>query len=103
MSVKMYDGQPFDALVQNGITVVDSFAEWCGPCKMIAPIFSKLAGEMSDVQFVKIDTDKHSAIARHFGITSIPTLMIFKNGELVANRMGFMPEPMLRNWIQSVM
>lgn len=101
MSVKMYGGENFDELVQNGVTIVDFYADWCGPCKMIAPVFAKLADELGSIQFVKLNVDNHPQIAQRFQVVSIPTLLIFKNGQLVDKKMGFMPEPLLRSWVES--
>lgn len=70
--------------------VVDFFAEWCGPCKMIAPILEGLASEMSGkVKIVKVDIDQHQDLAIRFGVQTIPNLLFFKNGEVVDQVVGF--------------
>lgn len=85
----------FDELIKNDLVLVDFFATWCGPCKMIAPILEELEG----IDVVKVDVDESPDIARKFGIMSVPTLMIFKNGELRSSQSGAMPKAILENWI----
>ena len=82
--------------------VVDFNATWCGPCKMLGPVLEKLSGEMADrASFYGVDVDENSDLAEEFGIMSIPTLVILKNGEKVAERLGFAPEPILKSWLES--
>lgn len=95
MAVVHGNEKNFDELIKNDLVLVDFFATWCGPCKMIAPILE----ELEDIDIVKVDVDESPALARKFGIMSVPTLMIFKNGELKASQSGAMPKPMLENWI----
>ena len=81
--------------------VVDFWAAWCGPCKMMAPIFEKAAAEFEpNMRFLKVDTDAEQSIAAQFGISSIPTLMIFRKGAVVAQRAGAMDSATLRNWLR---
>ena len=80
--------------------VVDFWAEWCGPCKMIAPALEEIAGTMGDkVKIVKLNVDENPATASKYGIMSIPTLMIFKNGELASRQVGAAPKQKLEQWI----
>ena len=82
--------------------VVDFNATWCGPCKMLGPVLEKLSGEMADkASFYGVDVDVNSDLAEEFGVMSIPTLVILKNGEKVAERLGFAPEPILKSWLES--
>ena len=82
--------------------VVDFNATWCGPCKMLGPVLEKLSGEMADkASFYGVDVDENSDLAEAFGVMSIPTLVILKNGEKVAERLGFAPEPILKSWLES--
>ena len=82
--------------------LVDFWAPWCGPCKMVAPIVDKLAGEMADsVKIGKVNVDDNQDLAGQFGITSIPALLLFKDGEVVDRVLGFQPEPKLREFIGS--
>lgn len=73
--------------------IVDFFATWCGPCKMLAPIIAEIAEEYSDkVKVCKIDVDEVPALATRYGIQSIPTVMLFKNGEIAETAIGFRPK-----------
>lgn len=84
--------QEFQDLIAHNETVfVDFYANWCGPCKMLAPSIEKLADEHSEVKVVKIDVDQEQALAMQFQVQSIPTLIVFKNGKPVNRQMGFMP------------
>jgi thioredoxin 1 len=80
--------------------VVDFWAEWCGPCRMIAPALEEIAGTMGGkVKIVKLNVDENPATASKYGIMSIPTLMIFKNGELASRQVGAAPKQKLEQWI----
>ena len=80
--------------------VVDFWAEWCGPCRMIAPALEEIAGSLGGkVKIVKLNVDENPATAAKYGIMSIPTLMIFKNGELAARQVGAAPKQKLEQWI----
>ena len=82
--------------------VVDFWAEWCGPCKMIAPSLEELSNEMDgDVRIAKLNIDENPDIAAQYGIRSIPTLMMFKDGEPAAVQMGAVPKQKLADWIRS--
>jgi thioredoxin 2 len=79
--------------------LVDFWAEWCGPCKMMAPAFTSLATERLDVRFVKVDTDQNASLAATYGIRSIPTLILFRRGHEVARKSGALPAAQLRQWL----
>ena len=79
----------FKEKVSSGKVLVDCFATWCGPCRMLSPIIDELAGEIKDYSFYKLDVDKNENVAREYGIMSIPTLLIFDNGELKQTLVGF--------------
>ena len=82
--------------------VVDFWAAWCGPCKMMAPAFEKAAAQMEPgIRFAKVDTEKERALAGRFGIQSIPTTIIFKGGRELARQSGAMDLNTLTNWIRS--
>ncbi len=92
-----------EVLDNKGVVVVDFFATWCGPCKMLAPILEELQEELSDVKIVKIDVDENPELANKYGIASIPTLKIFKDGNDVDTKVGFMPKEMLKESIEEVL
>ena len=82
--------------------VVDFWAEWCGPCRMIAPALEEIAGSMNGrVKIVKLNVDENPATAAKYGIMSIPTLMLFKNGELASRQVGAAPKQKLQQWINT--
>ena len=83
----------------DGITFVDFWAEWCGPCKMFAPIFDQTAAENPDVTFAKVDTEAEQQLAGGLGIMSIPTLMIFRDGILLYNQAGALPQRALEELV----
>lgn len=99
MSVIHLDKEDFNDIVSNGKVVVDFFATWCGPCKMLGPIFEKVSEDVNDVKFVKLDVDKFNDIAREYGVMSIPTLILFENGKEVKKEIGFMSEDKLKDFI----
>src|SRR2546421_10511508 len=80
--------------------VVDFWAEWCGPCRMIGPVLEELSGTLGDkVKIVKLNVDENPGVATKYGIMSIPTLMIFKNGEMTSRQVGAAPKQKLEQWI----
>ena len=82
--------------------VVDFWAEWCGPCKMIAPALEEIAGTLNGkVKIVKLNVDESPRTAEKYGIMSIPTLMLFKNGQLASRQIGAAPKQKLEQWITS--
>ena len=85
-----------EVLKEKGVVVVDFWATWCGPCKMIAPIVEELDEEMSNFKFVKVDVDKNPQIANQYKIVSIPTLKIFKDGKLINTLIGFKTKDALK-------
>lgn len=90
----------FDSLVSEGVVVVDFFANWCGPCRMLGPVLEELSNSRSEVKVVKIDVDQEEDLARRFGVMSIPALYLFKDGKQVDNKVGFMPLEDLTEWIK---
>ncbi len=92
----------FEALVSEGVVLVDFWADWCGPCKMVAPVLDQLEKEYAGtLGIVKVDVDSEGALAQKFGIVSIPTLVLFKNGQQIGQVIGFQAKPMLKQFIAS--
>jgi thioredoxin 1 len=102
MAVEKVSDASFESevLKATGPVVVDFWAEWCGPCRMIAPALEEIAGSLgSKVKILKLNVDENPATAAKYGIMSIPTLMIFKNGEMASRQVGAAPKQKLEQWI----
>ncbi|GGM27010.1 thioredoxin [Paraliobacillus quinghaiensis] len=96
MAIVKADDKTFTDETSQGLVLADFWAPWCGPCKMIAPVLEELDGEMSDkVKIVKLDVDDNQETAGKFGVMSIPTLLLFKDGEVVEQVVGFQPKEAL--------
>ena len=91
-----------DEVQKHPIAILDFWAPWCGPCKSFAPIFEKVAAENPDILFGKINTEEEQALAGHFQIRSIPTVMILKEGIVVFNQAGMLPEEALNDLLTQV-
>jgi thioredoxin 1 len=103
MSTTKITDQSFEAdVLKSGAPVlVDFWAEWCGPCKQIAPALEQIAEEMKgQVTVAKMNIDENQRIASQYGVRGIPTLMLFKEGKLVATKVGAMPKTKMVEWIQ---
>ena len=97
--MRVVNGNEFKEIIQDGVTVVDFYADWCGPCKMLGPVLESLSQELTDVKFVKVNVDDEMDLAQEYGIMSIPAVFLFKNGEAVAQSIGLKPLDMMRNFI----
>ncbi len=103
MALETLTAANFDEKVQsNEIAILDFWAPWCGPCKMFAPIFEKVAGEYPDILFGKINTDEEQELAGSFRIQSIPTVAIMREGIVVFIQPGMLPEEALHDLIKQV-
>ena len=91
----------FDDNIKGDKTFVDFFATWCGPCKMLSVELEMLAKENNSLKIVKVDVDKCPNIARKFGIMSVPTLLLYKDGNMVDKKTGYMPVENIKEWINN--
>ena len=90
-----------EVLNQRGVVIVDFYATWCGPCKMLTPVLESIDNEMENIKVVKVDISRR--LAMNYGIQSVPTIKIFKDGREVVTRVGFQPKETLENIIQMIM
>ena len=86
------DSAEFNNETAKGKVLVDFFATWCGPCKMLSPVLEKVASEHEDLTVLKVDVDEVGDVAAQYGIRSIPTLILFEDGKAVDMKLGYMPE-----------
>ena len=106
----LFTGRPIPASAQSVVThirrndipvVIDFWAQWCGPCKVMAPVYERVASEFEpDLRFLKVDTEAEPELAARYNIRSIPTLMLFRKGNVVAQQAGAMNAESLRSWLR---
>ncbi len=101
MIIHVTDINEFNEKISKGKVLVDFYATWCGPCKMLAPLLEEIdeRKEAGDLLIVKVDVDEAGIIAARFGIQSIPTLILFKDGKGVSQALGYMPKPQLLSFL----
>ena len=101
MSVQKLNQNNFNNAIANGTALVDFYADWCGPCRMVGPFIDELAEEMPNVKFVKIDIDKNTEVAAKLGVMSIPNMIVFKDGNIVNRQIGGLPKNELKAFIEN--
>jgi len=95
-----YQGQAYQEVVeQQGLVIVQYFATWCGPCKMLKPVLEALSTELTDVKFYRVDIDLFRAQAIDAGIRSVPTVVLYKDGEEVDRQSGYQPKERVGAWM----
>ena len=102
MSVTKLNAQSFDqeVLHSNKPVLVDFYADWCGPCKMLSPVVEEIAGEEAGIKVCKINIDEEMGLAQRFGVMSIPTFIAFKNGEIAGKQIGAVPKNALLDLVK---
>ena len=96
--VKYLKDEVFNDEIKKGLVLVDFYADWCGPCRMLAPVIEDVANELPNVKIIKINVDEREDVARTYGVMSIPTVILFENGEIKKKQVGFMPKEVLMRW-----
>ena len=91
----------FEKETKKGVTLADFWAPWCGPCRMLSPIVDALSLEMKGLKFGKVNVDEQPELSEKFEVASIPTLLLFKDGKVIANRVGATTKENMREWINS--
>ena len=95
MSVQKLNQNNFNNAIANGTTLVDFYADWCGPCRMLAPIVEEIAAEHPEIVVGKVNVDEEGVLAQRFGIVSIPFVALMQNGRLVGKALGYRPKDAL--------
>ncbi len=100
MSVIYADNTNLEENVKEGLVLLDFYADWCGPCKMISPVLDQVASENDDFKVVKVNVDENIGLAQQYGVQGIPALFVLKDGKVVAQKAGFMPKDAIVNWVK---
>ncbi len=102
MALQILDNSNFKQFIEEnkGTVIVDFYADWCTPCKMVAPILEKINAENEDITVVKINVDESNAIASEYGVVNIPTMVVFKNSEVAHVQVGAIPEAQILEMVK---
>lgn len=96
--IKYLKEENFLEEIKSGLVLVDFYADWCGPCRMVGPIIEEISNEVENLKVIKVNVDEREDIAKMYGIMSIPTLILFKDGEMDKKQVGFVPKEVLMRW-----
>lgn len=99
--MKVVNKNEFESIIKEGYTLVDFFATWCGPCKMLGPVLEELDGEFPSVDFVKVDVDQDGDLAAQYNVMSVPTVFILKDSQVVAKTGGMQPKSQMKSFIEN--
>lgn len=97
--IKIIKEAEFNNLINDDLVLVDFYADWCGPCKMLAPVLEDFS-EHRNLKIYKVNVDENENLARNLGIMSIPTLLLYNNGKLISKRTGFVSSDELQSWVE---
>lgn len=101
MIINIDTKEQFNEVIKKGVVLIDFWAPWCGPCKMLAPQLEAVSEEMEQVKIVKVNVDTFHEIASEYGVSAIPTMFLLVNGEQVGYHAGFLPKPSIINFIKN--
>lgn len=96
--VKYLKDENFNDEIKNGLVLVDFYADWCGPCRMVGPIIEEISNELKEVKVIKVNVDEREDVAKTYGIMSIPTIILFRDGQIDKKQIGFVPKEVLLRW-----
>lgn len=99
--MKIVNKDEFQKIVNDGYTLVDFYADWCGPCKMLGPILEEVDSEYPNVDFIKVNVDDEAELAATYKIMSIPAVFLFKDGQAIAKTGGLQPKEQIKNFIDN--
>lgn len=92
--------ETFNEMTESGLKLVDFWASWCGPCKMLAPVLDEIASETSEFEIIKVEVDENPELAAQYEVMSVPTLLVMKDGQIVDQMQGFQPKETLLSRVQ---
>ena len=101
MAVIYASANDFKEKTESGLVLLDFYADWCAPCRMLGPVLEQIANENEDIKVVKVNVDENQALAGDFGVRGIPALFVLRDGKQVATRAGFMPKDAMVDWIKN--
>jgi thioredoxin 1 len=101
MPVIYANNEDFQDKISSGTVLLDFYADWCAPCRMIGPVLEQIAEEQSEIKVVKVNVDENQQLAQDFGVKGIPALFVLKDGKTVSQRAGFMPKDALVDWVKN--
>ncbi len=101
MALVYANSDNFKEEIAKGIVLLDFYADWCAPCRMIGPVLEQIANENEDIKVVKVNVDEHPTLSSDFGVRGIPALFVIKEGKTVAQKAGFMPKDALVDWVKN--
>ena len=99
--IKELETENFNNEIEKDLVLVDFYATWCGPCKMMHPVIEEISKNNESLKILKVNVDNHDDLAREYMVMSIPTLMLFKDGKLVEKNIGFTPNDVLDKWLDN--
>lgn len=98
--IKYLDNEDYENEIKEGNVIVDFFATWCGPCQMLSPVLEEYSNDRKEVKILKVDVDKHEQLARKFGIMTVPTIFLYKDGKVIKEQNGFVTKEIINSWFE---